>query len=154
MPKTKEEILADIAKAVEGQGNQGAIAIAPILKEIVELAGEGGGGGLPFKVFTISATASQGNATVTTPQSELKQIYDYVAGGNTAAAYIELGGELEEMASAPTISRLTPTGGGITAAILVTVAGNDFVMTFMLQILINSEGEPTATLSVHQYSQN
>lgn len=44
MPKTKEEILADIAKAVEGQGNQGAIAIAPILKDIVELAGEGGGG--------------------------------------------------------------------------------------------------------------
>ena len=57
MPKTKEEILADIAKAVEGQGNQGATAIAPILKDIVELAGEGGGGSTPN---VIRATTTDG----------------------------------------------------------------------------------------------
>lgn len=56
MPKTKEEILADITKAVEGQGNQGAIAIAPILKDIVKLAGEGGGGGSTTNVIRASST--------------------------------------------------------------------------------------------------
>lgn len=59
MPKTKEEILADIAKAVEGQGNQGAIAIAPILKDIVELAAQGGGGTeLPYELVSITISTN------------------------------------------------------------------------------------------------
>lgn len=73
MPKTKEEILADIAKAVEGQGNQGAIAIAPILKDIVELAGEGGGGG-GGAVIPVDINLAEASGTTTFTPEQLTQV--------------------------------------------------------------------------------
>lgn len=57
MPKTVEEIKAEVTSLVKSQGNQGAISLGTVLDDIAELAGEGGGGGgteLPFELVSIT----------------------------------------------------------------------------------------------------
>lgn len=43
MPKTVEQIKAEVTALVKSQGNQGAISLGTVLDDITELAGEGGG---------------------------------------------------------------------------------------------------------------
>lgn len=78
MPKTIEEIKAEVTTLVKSQGNQGAISLGTVLDDIAELAGEGGGGGgggteLPFELVSITINtgsygyiaAQEGVATIT-----------------------------------------------------------------------------------------
>lgn len=44
MPKTVDEIKAEVTVLVKSQGNQGAISLGTVLDDLTDLAGEGGGG--------------------------------------------------------------------------------------------------------------
>ena len=68
MPKTVEEIKAEVTALVKSQGNQGAISLGTVLDDITELAGEGGGGGGGSTPNVISlSTADNVNFTIDNP---------------------------------------------------------------------------------------
>lgn len=50
MPKTVEEIKADITALVKSQGNQGAISLGTVLDDLTDLAGGGGGTASPMLI--------------------------------------------------------------------------------------------------------
>lgn len=64
---TKNELKALIDKKVQRQGTQGAISLAPILNEIIDLIPEGGG---EMEFITIDATLSELQNNTEIPISE------------------------------------------------------------------------------------
>ena len=156
MPKTKEEILADITKAVEGQGNQGAIAIAPILKDIVELAGEGGGGGgTTYTVFDVTINEDH---TVATSQEDLKAIYDAVPESGSGTVLIHLlhntppdSPAIDGILVMPPFVNIAKLNGKAYFVVSVIFVTGDGVSRSTVEFAIAADGTITITPHIDQY---
>lgn len=74
MPKTVEQIKAEVETLVKSQGNQGAINLGTVLDDLTELAGEGGGTTSPM-LISMYKGPDDDEYSITSPSLEEIQTY-------------------------------------------------------------------------------
>lgn len=75
MPKTVEQIKAEVTDLVKSQGNQGAISLGTVLDDLTDLAGEGGGGTTSPMLISMYKGYEDDEYSITSPSLEEIQTY-------------------------------------------------------------------------------
>jgi hypothetical protein len=159
MPKTVEEIKAEVTALVKSQGNQGAISLGTVLDDITELAGEGGGGGTVLPTIYLKNPAGAGDTITVDTTEDTKAIYDAaVANGNVVFNVSfkndELGGSASELVTAVSpIARASILNGRVVSTIIITGGTSPTQITSMVLFLsFAANGAISVTNTTNTYT--
>lgn len=160
MPKTVEEIKADVTALVKSQGNQGAISLGTVLDDITELASEGGGGGTALPTVYLKNPADAGDTITVDKTEDTKAIYDAavadgVANFNVSFKPDEVGGSASEFVfAAPTTARALDTGGGqvVSPIMMMTGASPTKIFSLTLTLAFTADGTVTVASTMNEYT--
>lgn len=105
MPKTVDQIKAEVTALVKSQGDQGAISLGTVLDDLTDLAGEGGGGTTSPMLISMYRRSEFEAYSITSPSLEEIQTY--------ATAALEGANVMVKMSSKVNYSKFSTYPAGV-----------------------------------------